>query len=204
MKAPKIYFETGYLLDSSFERVIENQKTILQLLPVFQQTWDSLGTQFVQAAVDATGKVFRRSELLAYIIMHPEIFSSSHPFLINVVRSGLIELDKNSQILPMKFCELVFHELLHIYLDDNFSNILDRKSPMATPLILKFACEEETVISHLHLYSLQEYVFRSLAREDVWAWIKENALTLHSPGYQKALEIIQNVGYQQFIEELRN
>jgi len=201
MKETKLYFETGYLLDSSYERAAQNQDTIAKMVPVFQTVWDDLGTQFTKATLKVVGREFRRSELLAYLIMHPGLFSCSHPFLININR--FLPFDSSSSMQNMKFAELVYHELLHIFLDDNYGDRLDPKSKLAFPLIEKFAKEGDIVLAHLHLYAIQESVFKTGGWENVWSWIVENAKSAHSPGYKKAIDIIQDVGSTPFLEELK-
>src|SRR5688572_29461776 len=111
----RIYLQTGYLLDSSFERVLENQITIANALPDLQSAWEKFGPQLLMATTNEFGRSFQRRELLAYLIMHPTVFSCSHPFLINI--NKFLKLDRSSSELVEKFTDVVFHEALHVYLD---------------------------------------------------------------------------------------
>lgn len=202
MKNISVYFETGYLLDSSYERASVNQKTIARLLPQFQKSWDDYGSLFIGATLKEIGKDFHRSELLAYLIMHPEVFSCSHPFLINI--NQFLDFDPSSNSQSMQFSELVYHELLHIYLDDNYSHLLNPASPRATDLIKRFSNEDDVVTAHLHLYAIQKSAFKKSEWTHVWEGIIANAKSLHSPGYKRAIEIVNSVGYDVFVEELKN
>lgn len=196
----KIILQTGYLLDESFEGVLKNQPIIEKFLGPMQESWDELGPDFLQTTCDLVKKEFRLKEILAYLILHPNVFSCSHPFLINIKRFR----DFDSSILAhkMKFRELVFHEAIHIFLDDNFSSILDERSSSATPLIKKHERLGPVALAHLHLYALQKQTFDVLGLQEEWQKVCDAVKFAHSDGYQKAIEAVNGQGAMPFIEEL--
>lgn len=200
MHTTKIYLQTGYLLDTSFERVLENQGTIAQLLPEMQRAWDGVSSSLLDATVAEIGKGFRRRELIAYLIMHPTMSSCSHPFLINI--NKFLDFDASSSDQVVKFCDVVFHEAIHIYLDDNYGDLLDENSPAASPLIKKFEHMGPHVIAHIHLYAIQKHVYQKIDLESAWDHVCEHVKTSRNDGYQKAVNIVNEVGVEAFLNEL--
>lgn len=200
MNETKIYFESGYLLDSTYERAALNQPIIAKQIPIFQNAWDRMGAQFITRTQQELGLRFRRSELTASIIKHPDVFSCSHPFLININRFK--EFDPTDEAQAVEFCEIVYHESLHVLIDDNFPLIADRASPQASTMLRSMFDEDDTVLAHLHLYSVQERVFKKYGWSAVWDSVVANAGELHSPGYLRAIEIVQQLGGERFLAEL--
>lgn len=197
----KIYLQTGYLLDTSFERVLANQSTIARLLPDMQSAWDRFSSRLLDATIAETGKSFRRSELLAYLIMHPTMGSCSHPFLINI--NKFLDFEPSSPEHVMKLCDVVFHEALHIFLDDNYADLLDENSPAASPLIKKFEHLGPHAIAHIHLYALQKHICHKIQLESMWDHVCEHVKTSHNDGYKKAVDIVNEVGAEAFVDELK-
>lgn len=200
MKDTKIFFESGYLLDSNYERAVANQSKIASMAPVFQEAWDRVGAAFLQATQSEIKVSFRRTELTASLIMHPEVFSCSHPFLININR--FMDFDVSSEDQVIEFCELVYHEALHILLDDNFPDLTDRRAIRLSKLISELPDEDDVVVSHLHLYAIQQKVLKSRGWPGVWEKIVADSSDLHHPGYHRAINIVQQTGAEKFIAEL--
>lgn len=201
MQTTKIYLQTGYLLDTSFERVLANQATIARLLPQMQQAWDTLSSSLIDTTTAEIGKEFRRRELIAYLTMHPTMFFCSHPFLININR--FLDFDGSSQEQVLKFCDVVFHEALHIYLDDNFADLLDETSSGASPLIKKFEHMGPHVIAHIHLYAIQKHIYQKLKLASAWDDVCEHTKISRNDGYLKAVDLVNEVGAEAFIDELK-
>lgn len=128
------------------------------------------------------------------------MFSCSHPFLINI--NKYLDFDRSQKVHCLKFSEVVFHEALHIYLDDNFSKLLDESRPEASPLALKYMDLGGHVTAHLHLYAIQKRVYEINGMSEVWKMICELAKTAHNPGYKIAVDLVNEVGSQAFLNEL--
>lgn len=201
LRPTKIYLQTGYLLDNSFDRVLSNQSTIAKLLPEMQEAWDTRGPRLLEAAINEIGKEFRLKELLCYLIMHPTMFSCSHPFLINI--NKYLNFDRRVDEHAMKFAEQVFHEALHIYLDDNFSDLLNEDSEAASPLTRKYKDNGPHVTAHTHLYAIQKHIFAKCNMTLMWDMVCEGVKQAHNDGYKIAVDIINNVGSEPFLDELR-
>jgi hypothetical protein len=190
---PKIFFESGYLLDVSYERAVKNQPTIESFQSDASKIWTNFGEAWLTKTIELTGKKFSRNEISANLIMHPDLKSCSHPFLININK----HLPKPD---PIQFSELVFHELLHFYLGE-FPSLWDING---SSLLKKYEKEDDHVTAHLHLYAIQKRVFCALDQMQVWDWVVEQTRKAHHPGYERAIEIIGEEGEQPFWNEITN
>ena len=189
---PKLFFESGYLLDSSYERAVENQPVIEDFRKEARENWVSVGENWLQKTITLVGKEFTRNEITANLVMHPDLFSCSHPFLININK----HLPKPD---PLHFSELVYHELLHFYLDSEFSNLWELND---SKLLEKYKEEDDHVTAHLHLYAIEKRVLLECDQQNLWNWVVDSSQTAHSPGYQRAIEILDIEGEQAFWDEL--
>ena len=58
--------------------------------------------------------------------------------------------------------------------------------------------------AHLHLYALQEYIYKQNDMNDEWQYVVDWTKKVPHPDYQETMSIIQKVGYQKFVDELLN
>lgn len=72
--------------------------------------------------------------------------------------------------------DIIYHELIHTYLVDNFPNF------MSSPLLTKYKDEDPGVLSHLHLVAIQKKVYLELGLKDRI----ENAIRFDSDVYKGA------------------
>lgn len=93
------------------------------------------------------------------------------------------------------FSILVFHELLHIWVDDNIAG--------TSVLLTKYKDEHEYTLEHIHLMALQKMVYLKLNNFDALETI-DNEYRHHSlPSYQRAWEIVNDIeDYQIVIQDI--
>lgn len=161
---PQIIFESGWLLDSSIAEIAKvesNQGAIEEIsnrLPEFQKAWERFGHPLLEAAVQDSGLVFRERDIKAVLICG-SFSSHSHPLILNV-KNHLKAFHAAPSSLK-EFAEVVFHELLHILLQDNVAS-------WPTPFINKFSeCSFEMTV-HLHLLALERRAHDILGNDCSW------------------------------------
>lgn len=114
----------------------------------------------------------------------------SHPLILNIKKylNGA-----SSELLN----EVVFHEILHILLTDNWK-------VWPTNLIKKYSGANQTVATHLHLMSIERAVHLSMQNYDQLNTVERWYLEIGN-GYDIAWKTISaNDLYQEFILELKD
>ncbi|WP_413574681.1 hypothetical protein ACLVWU_10665 [Bdellovibrio sp. HCB290] len=161
IKLPKVIFESGWLLDESIAEIEGsslNDEAIAETssrLPEFQESWDHLGPRLLEPVMTNFGITFAEQDIKAFLLCG-KLHSQSHPLLINVKR--YLACLNNTPDPMHEFVEVVFHELLHILLQD-------RLSAWPTPSIKQFEDENFEVQAHLHLMSLQKFSHMKSGRD---------------------------------------
>jgi hypothetical protein len=161
---PDIVFESGWLLDSSVADLSNHElkqealDEVSSRLAEFQASWDDVGRPLLFSAVKESGMSFLEKDIKGSLICG-QLFSQSHPLLINI-KYYLNSLQKKPRPLT-EFAEQVFHELLHILLQDNL-----RKWP--TPTAEKYSDQGFEVIAHLHLMALQRRSHEDIGNSTAW------------------------------------
>jgi hypothetical protein len=94
------------------------------------------------------------------------------------------------------FSALVFHELLHVWVDENLHK--DRSE-----LLQKYRDEDSLVLDHLHLMAIQKMIYLKINRPDLLDFIDESYRTNQGPLYKKAWEIVNNIeGYESVLADI--
>jgi hypothetical protein len=120
--------------------------------------WERFGLPLLEAAVQDSGLVFRERDIKAVLICG-SFSSHSHPLILNV-KTYLKAFHSAPRSLN-EFVEVVFHELLHILLQDNVGS-------WPTPFINQFSrCSFETIV-HLHLLALERRAHDILGKDCSW------------------------------------
>lgn len=92
---------------------------------------------------------------------------------------------------------LLFHELLHTWLDDNLGS--DR-----TELLKKHTNETAEVREHIHLMAIQKMVYLKLNRLDLLEFC-DQCYRRNPDGYRRSWEIINDIeGHERVIKDLEN
>lgn len=94
------------------------------------------------------------------------------------------------------FTATIFHELLHIWVDENISQ--------ESPLLKKYNIEESEVRNHIHLMALQKMVYQKLGREDILEMLDEQYRKRSLASYRRAWEIVNDIeGYEVVLQDIR-
>lgn len=150
---PELRFESGWLLDESVAELSGralNDNAVAEItdrLPEFQAAWQTEGPRLLHSVTDEFGLSFVEADIKAFLLCG-SLHSQSHPLLVNV-KYYLTSLTATPAPLS-EFVETVFHELLHILLQD-------RLVTWPTPVVQEFEKEDFEVIAHLHLMGLQKF-----------------------------------------------
>ncbi len=98
-------------------------------------------------------------------------------------------LDPNAWICSVNredgFTVLVFHELLHCWVDDNING--------TSPLLTKYHNEHCEVRSHIHLMAIQKMVYTNINRPDIVEMLDQSYRHLCLPTYRRAWEIVNDI-----------
>lgn len=172
-----------------------------QKLPSFQKAWDQTAPQLLGTAVRETGIAFSRKEYTVSLYLCPTTPSLGSPLQVNV----LYQLQSPVKDIPglkqphgaFLFLALLFHELGHNY-------VIQIQPPERSLLIrTRFAKEDAMTKAHLHLYALQKRVWTKLGWQAQIPWIQKRD-ALFGPGYTRAWQIVDSIGEEPFLEELRH
>ena len=173
----------------------DERKELFSKFNEFQNEWDTIGPKLVAAVSKILKKDFKQKEMIAAIFLCKKTPSMSMPLLIN---GNWFAKGKDS-IPSHMITALTFHELLHTFLDDNYSLLL------STSLIARYQRQGESnrVLGHLHLMAIQKMVYLSLGMKDRLNEVIDLESSFSNGGYKRAWEIINKDGYLPFIGELK-
>ncbi len=160
----------------------------------FSQAWEYDGTGLMEYLYNRFPKGFSRKELTVTISACPRTPSYSNPLIVNVtpfLRSYMQPQNKPPRALYV-FVEIVFHELLHNWVDEH----LDPEGP----LLVKYKNEALLTKRHMHLFALQRYVYTVAGRADMYKWMEDAALRAGG-AYTRAWMIVEQEGVETFLSE---
>ena len=148
---------------------------------------------------------FRRgfqSKTRTAIINLSHCFSyGSHWFLIFGLRRYCEPEQRILSVKPISredsFTSCVFHELLHVWIDEN----IDKNS---SPLLAKYREEDCHAREHLHLMAIQKMVYIKINRKDIVDVLDEGYRKFEwSPAYCRAWEIVNDIeGYETVLKDI--
>ena len=191
-KVDIIYAPHGNIFDRGCKDVVQADiDAAVKVRPDLEAEWAREGPQYLNAAFEAIGKPFPYGEMQAYLTVCPGTNAMSSPLFINV-----------RQYLPGAahpspagdFSEKLFHELMHHYVS---------AIGMNTPLRKKYGSEPMVVQAHLHVIALEKLVLMKLGKTAELKFLEEEYRTSPKESYARAWEIVNQEGYEKFIEELR-
>ncbi len=198
--APVIFIEYASSLDLQVcpsgiaEPVL---KEMSEALPRAIRTWKVNETDLLRTTAQLLKKAFLRHEETVSLMICPNLKGQAEPVLIPFWPY----LSTTTQGHPFSdkiFVGLIFHELLHRYVDQ----ILGSALPL-TPLLQKYANEKLLVRRHLHVDAIQKAVYLKLGRDKEIQDIIVNDSTFLGTEYSRAWEIIDTLeGTAPFLEEL--
>jgi hypothetical protein len=80
----------------------------------------------------------------------------------------------------------VFHELLHVWVDENIN-----KSTSA--MLAKYQSEDSDTCEHLHLMAIQKMVYFKIGRQDMVEMIDQAYRNFAPASYRRAWEIVSDI-----------
>ncbi len=136
-----------------------------------------------------------RKELTATLSVCPNSWNYSDPLVLRTLNFLKSFMGQRPTWPDFAFADLVFHELLHTWLVENFI--------FNGPLLSKYKSEPPIVRAHLHLMAIQKFVYLELGRKDLSSWISWKYSGM-SKDYARAWQIVDQIeGYAPFIQELK-
>jgi hypothetical protein len=168
-------------------------KEVTDRLPVFQNNWDHVAGELLGTTQKIILKNFSEHEI-SLALSACDFPSMSNPLLINI-RYSLSSFTDHPLEKDVTM-SIFFHEILHRYLDD--------KIPSNSQLLEKYKGENETVLSHLHLFALQKAVYLRLKQDSILQKVIAKDQSLPNGSYKRAWQIINDLeNYQDFLRELQ-
>jgi hypothetical protein len=196
-KVDIVYPPGGSLLDrlciSDFHVPVDQAKVAAAIAKrtEFQRQWDAEGPAYMNAAMGEIGLDFPYNEVQATLTVcltastSVPVIIDATPFLSGATRPAP----------DWEFSEIVFHELMHIYV-----------SPvLATSVLMKkYQNEAPTTRYHLHVMAMEKMTLLKLGRSDQLRQIDHDYRTGPDSNYKRAWEIVNDIeGYEPFIAELK-
>ena len=174
-----------------------------QRLPEFQRAWAQYGPRWLDQTAKLVGHPFKFQEELGTLIVcqgHP--WGTSYPLTINLewflsAYDGKYRSDPRWEEL---FAERVYHEVLHRYIRDLLGP--GKGEPFReTPLMLRYAKEPLLTRTHLHVMAIERLLFQKLGKADLPPILRADHQ--HAPAYARAYEIVDEVGADAVLADLR-
>lgn len=179
--------QTGIAITPLERQRLEN------IIPKLQFEWNSHGPELIEKMEFVVKKPFPAKEMIATVFLCKKTPSMSMPLLIN----GNWFVKENPEPIGL-VVDIVFHELIHTYLVDNFPGLW-----YTSPLLAKYKNEERGVLSHLHLMALQKRVYLELGLKDRLQSVIKFDSEVYQGAYKRSWEIVNLEGEGKFIEELK-
>lgn len=174
-------------------------------LDEFRAAWAERGPQLMAAAVAVTAQPYLFSESLATLHACPGMNSMSVPLLIDAGRYIEPAAEGSGQGAPLPprrlahFAYTLWHELEHRHVGDILRTLPGR----STPLLELHGGESQVTLNHLHLFAVEQLVFRSLGREDEFhARGREYSNRGNAP-YARAYRLVIEIGAEALVDELK-
>lgn len=174
-----------------------------QRLQEFQQAWSSYGPRWLEETAKLVGHPYKFNEALATLMVcedHPR--GTSYPLTVNLAwflsaYDGKYRHDARWQEL---FAECVYHEVLHRYIRDLLGP--GKGEPFrSTPLMRRYSAEPLLTRTHLHVVAIERLLFQRLGRADLPPMLRSDHQ--RAPAYARAYEIVDDVGAEAVLEDLR-
>lgn len=164
---------------------------LVRAFPGLQTAWDNLGPALLSETERVVGRSFLQGEMIGTVFLCRNTPSMSIPLLVN----GNWFVSDSPQSLD-RVVDIVYHELLHTYLVDNYPDLL------TSPLLTKYRSEDPGVIAHLHLMATQKAVYRALGLESRIESLIDFDSNKYGGAYKRSWDIVNAEGEYKFIAEL--
>jgi hypothetical protein len=209
----KLFFDEGQPFDGQCQALKQDenykitsamQTELHERLPEFERLWNTQGKALLMTMADLFKHPFGREEVTLTTTLCQWFSPMSSPLILRMreyLRATAKDNPKGPQELKPDsyFVGQVFHELIHQYLDRYFGKI---DEPQNSTLSKKHASEPGGVLIHLHHLSIQKAVYLKLNRQKELETIITLDSQIRGGIYKRAWEIVNEDGYQKYIDEL--
>lgn len=165
---------------------------LVAIFPDLQAEWDKIGPTLLAKTESIIKKSFFQTEMVGTVFLCKKTPSMSMPLLINA--NWFVKDTPQPTDLVV---DIIYHELIHTYLVDNFPNLF------SSPLLIKYQNEGTGVLAHLHLMAIQKKVYLELGLKDRIDGVIKFDSESYKGAYKRAWEIVNLEGEDKFVEELK-
>ena len=185
----------------------EVMEAIAARLPELVALWEREGPALLAETQRITGRPYHFAETYAVVHGCEDLGFLSQPLLIaggpftaiwesRPPAAGGRPRQRRSDA---DFVNMVWHEVNHRYI----SHIIARLPAATTPLRERYAGDELFVRNHLHLFALEELVWRRLGRGAEFEARRARVLDGGDPGMLRAYRIVMAEGAEAVVAEIR-
>jgi len=160
----------------------------------FQNQWDSVAPKLFAIMNREFKKDFKRTEYSAALSICPDSPSMPKPFVLNISRYLKSYMSPKNAKDINQFTDVVFHELLHLWLFENFNH--------ETTIKKKYKNNGESVVNHIHLFAIESFVLEKADLLPIWNNTRDFIKTKGGP-HLKALNILEKEGRDKVLQELK-
>ena len=192
---PRLIFEHAFALDTAVAShaakgvdQVRQWDQLMQWIPTAERRWSDEGEPLLTETIRLLKRAFGRRELSVALTMS-DLPSMSYPLVVNV--SPMLPPAPAPPLPWAYFFTTLHHELLHRYLNENFSDDVLRRSPLLRKYIEQG--EKRMVTGHLHLLAVQLDVYSRLGRTAELEEINRSNATSKETSYRRAWEIVSRV-----------
>jgi len=95
-----------------------------------------------------------------------------------------------------QFVVTVFHELLHIWLNDNLN---ENKSI----ILAKYCNEDDSVRAHIHVMAIEKMAYTKISRPDILASLNSEYCNFSTQVYRRAWKIVNEIeSYEAILQDI--
>ncbi len=208
-----IFFEQGIPFDGACNslkqddnyKITESMRVELtKRISEFERNWASKGSELVHTMTTIVKKPYPRKEETLTLTLCQWFSPMSNPFILRVREylkaTSIANPNGPTDLKPdAYFVGQVFHEIIHRYIDNYFTDI---DQPEKSAMIRSHSTEAESVLVHLHHLSIQKAVYVKLGRTSELDTIIDLDSKIRGGMYKRAWEVVNADGYQKYIDEL--
>ncbi len=208
--APKLFFTWAHAYDkmcargfdySNVDQEADSEKLKLSWsielknrIPEFQKRWDEDSSELLKILMTEFKNDFSRAEYTASLSACAPAPSMPDPLVLNVSRYLKAFWAQGSPKDMKLFVDVPFHELLHLWLSENL--------PQETPIKLKYKNEKLGVVSHIHLFAMESFIYEKAKKADIWMEIHDFHIRMGGI-HKRAMEILDKEGRDLILKELK-
>ncbi|MCH7529792.1 hypothetical protein IIB50_01610 [Patescibacteria group bacterium] len=186
---PKITIKYGKLIDPFFKDSVEKNypdyifpsiEEVKKKVELFKEEWNSNGEKLLTAIFDITGLQFVRSHIDVFVVTATPRDMSA-PFIIR------------SRYTPEEFVDMMLHELLHVLFGDNKLRFL------------KIEGESDRTLNHIEVFAVLTKLYKDTINDEIrLGKVRDKSYKGNNLEYKRAWELVDKIGYEKIIKELRS